>query len=121
MPGKGWMGRVSGRPGNGGLVISNSTASNSPIYKAGLDAGDIILKIDGQEVKAANAIPDLLKDKRPGDKVEISYKNRSGSHDATIVLEESPAIEVVTFEKTGKELTQQQKDFRNGWLSSKVK
>jgi predicted metalloprotease with PDZ domain len=120
-PGKGWMGRRPGRPGSGGLVITGSTSSNSPAYKAGLDAGDIILQIDGRDVKDVTAIADIIKDKKPGDKVSISYKNRSGSHNGTIVLEESPSVQVVTYEKAGKELTQQQKDFRNNWLSSKVK
>jgi predicted metalloprotease with PDZ domain len=120
-PGKGWLGRVQSRPSNGGLMITGSTVSNTPIYKAGIDAGDIILTIDGQEAKVATAFADAVKDKKPGDKLAVSYKNRTGNHDATIILEESPAFEVVTFEKAGKELTQQQKDFRNSWLSSKVK
>jgi len=120
-PGKGWLGRVQTRLSNGGVMITGSTASNTPIYKAGIDAGDIILKIDGQEAKTATAFIDAIKDKKPGDKLAVSYKNRIGNHEAAIVLEESPAYEVVTVEKAGKELTQQQKDFRNSWLSSKVK
>jgi predicted metalloprotease with PDZ domain len=120
-PGKGWMGRIPGRPGNGGLTIMGSTSSNSPAYKAGLDAGDVILQIDGKDVKDAAAINDIIKDKRPGDKVRVSYKNRTGSHQGVIVLEDSPSVQVITYEKAGKELTQQQKDFRNSWLSSKVK
>ncbi|MET3977797.1 putative metalloprotease with PDZ domain [Mucilaginibacter sp. UYP25] len=120
-PGKAWIGRIASKPSNGGLTITNSTVSNTPVYKAGLDAGDTILKIDGQDVKAATAIADIIKDKKPGDKLSVSYKNRTGSHDATIVVEESPAFEVVTFEKAGKTLSQQQKDFRSSWLSSKVK
>jgi len=120
-PGKGWMGRVQSKPSNGGLMITGSTISNTPIYKAGIDAGDIILKIDGQEAKSASAFAEAVKDKKPGDKVAVSYKNRTGNHEATIVLEESPAFEVITFEKAGKELTQQQKNFRSNWLSSKVK
>ncbi|MDB5129087.1 MAG: hypothetical protein JWQ85_3319 [Mucilaginibacter sp.] len=120
-PGKGWMGRIQGRPGNGGLVITGSTSSNSPAYKAGLDANDTILQIDGKDVKEAASINDIIKDKKPGDKVSVSYKNRTGKHEGTITLEESPSVEVVTYEKAGKELSQQQKDFRSNWLSSKVK
>ncbi|WP_454804465.1 M61 family metallopeptidase [Mucilaginibacter phyllosphaerae] len=120
-PGKGWLGRIPGRAGNGGLLITGSTSSNSPAYKAGLDANDTILQIDGKDVKDAASINDIIKDKKPGDKVGVSYKNRTGSHQATIVLEESPSVEVITFEKAGKALTQQQKDFRSSWLSSKVK
>ncbi|QHS54847.1 M61 family metallopeptidase [Mucilaginibacter sp. 14171R-50] len=119
-PGKGWMGRIQARAGNGGLLIMSSTASNSPVYKAGLDANDTILQMDGKDVKELAAINDIIKDKKPGDKVSVNYKNRSGNHQTIIILEESPAIEVITFEKAGKELSQQQKDFRSSWLSSKV-
>jgi predicted metalloprotease with PDZ domain len=120
-PGKGWMGRVQSKLSNGGLMITGSTASNTPVYKAGIDAGDIILKIGGQEAKTLSATADAVKDKKPGDKIAVTYKNRTGTHETTIILEESPAYEVITFEKAGKELTQQQKDFRSSWLSSKVK
>jgi predicted metalloprotease with PDZ domain len=120
-PGKGWLGRIATKVGNVGLVVTGSTTSNTPIYKAGIDAGDIILTIDGQEAKTTSVFTDAVKDKKPGDKVAVTYKNRSGNHEGTIVLEESPALEVVTFEKAGKDLTQQQKDFRSSWLSSKVK
>jgi predicted metalloprotease with PDZ domain len=120
-PGIGWMGRVPARPANGGLLVVGSTASNTPVYKAGIDGGDVVLKIDGQETKAATALADAVKNKKPGDKITVTYKNRTGNHEVTVILEESPAIEVVTFEKAGKALSQQQKDFRNNWLSSKVK
>ncbi|GGH11186.1 M61 family metallopeptidase [Mucilaginibacter phyllosphaerae] len=120
-PGKGWMGRVQGRPVNGGLLITGSTASNAPVYKAGLDADDVILKLNGNDIKDVAALTIAIKDKKPGDKVTVNYKNRTGSHEAIIILEESPVIEVVIYEKAGKTLTQQQKDFRSNWLSSKVK
>lgn len=121
-PGKGWMGRVNARPANsGGLQIMSSTTSNTPIYKAGLDADDVILKVDGKDAKEVSILVDAIKDKKPGDKIVINYHNRLGDHEATVVLEESPAYQVVTFEKAGKELDQQQKDFRAAWLSSKVK
>jgi predicted metalloprotease with PDZ domain len=120
-PGKGWAGRIASKPAEGGIAITGATLSISPVYKAGLDAGDVILKIDGQEIKTAATINDLIKDKKPGDKLAVSYKNRTGAHETTIVLEESPALEVVTNEKAGKELTKEQQDFRNSWLSSKVK
>jgi hypothetical protein len=67
------------------------------------------------------AFTDIVTAKNPGDKVVVNYKNRTGEHETTITLEESPNLEVVTFEKAGKELTKAQTDFRNNWLSTKVK
>jgi len=130
-PGKGWAGPLSynrnrGRSGEArtsdeaGLPVQVSIIG-TPVYKAGLDVGDIILKADGKEVKDAQSFTDIVSAKNPGDKITVNYKNRTGEHEATITLEESPYFEVVTFEKAGKELTKEQTDFRNNWLSTKVK
>ena len=130
-PGKGWAGPLSynrnrGRSGEAraadeaGFPVQVSIIG-TPVYKAGLDVGDIILKADGKEVKDAQSFTDIVSAKNPGDKVTINYKNRTGEHETTIILEESPYFEVVTYEKAGKELTKEQTDFRNNWLSTKVK
>ena len=93
----------------------------TPVYKAGLDAGDVILKIDGADLKDEQAFYDLVAAKNIGDKIVVSYKNRTGNHDATVTLEENPTLEVVTFEKAGKELSKEQQAFRDAWLTTKVK
>jgi predicted metalloprotease with PDZ domain len=130
-PGKGWAGPLSytrgrGRSGDArttgeeGLPVQVSIIG-TPIYKAGLDVGDIILKADGKEVKDIQTFNDIVAGKNIGDKIVVNYKNRTGEHETTVVLEESPYLDVVTYEKAGKELTKEQKDFRNNWLSTKVK
>ncbi|HJP63744.1 MAG TPA: PDZ domain-containing protein [Mucilaginibacter sp.] len=106
--------------GDEGLPVSVSV-QGTPIYKAGLDVGDIILKADGKDVKDAQSFTDIVAGKNIGDKIVVNYKNRTGNHETTVTLEESPAFEVVTFEKAGKDLTKEQADFRNNWLSTKVK
>lgn len=131
-PGKGWAGPLAVTPGRGragqvraadaeGLPILSSTTIGTPVYKAGLDAGDVILKVDGIDVKDQKGFSDIIADKKPGDKVTVNYKNRTGAHETTITLEENPNFEVVTFEKAGKQLSKDQETFRNNWLRSKVK
>ncbi len=130
--GKAWAGLSGGAQGRGrsgqtnvstdvGFVIPSNTVIGTPVYKAGLDVGDIILKADGKEIKDIKAFNDIVASKNIGDKITINYKNRTGAHETAIVLEESPYFEVVTYEKAGKELTKEQADFRTNWLSSKVK
>ncbi len=131
-PGKAWAGPLSTAPGRGrsgqartngaeGLPIQSSTIIGTPIYKAGLDAGDVILKADGKEIKDAQGFNDIVDGKKIGDKMAISYRNRTGEHQTTITLEESPYLEVVTYEKAGKSLSKDQEAFRTNWLSSKIK
>ncbi len=130
-PGKAWAGPLSTTPGRGrsgqartagaeGLPIQSSTIMGTPIYKAGLDAGDVILKADGKDIKDAQAFNEIVAGKNVGDKIIVNYKNRTGDHETSITLEENPYLEVVTFEKAGKELTKDQETFRNNWLSTKV-
>jgi predicted metalloprotease with PDZ domain len=128
--GKAWIGSLGGSQGRGksgqprtaedGVSITNPTTKGSPLYKAGLDAGDVVLKADGKAVDVVG-LNDAVTGKKPGDTIAIVYKNRTGEHETTLTLEENPAFEVVTYEKAGKELSKQQQDFRNSWLSSKVK
>ncbi len=131
-PGKAWAGSLSGggrrgragqarQDGETGITILTSTQIGTPVYNAGLDAGDVILQADGKDLKTEQDFDDLIASKKIGDKVAINYRNRTGSHQTSLTLEENPALEVVTFEKAGKELTKEQQDFRSNWLSSKVK
>jgi predicted metalloprotease with PDZ domain len=119
--GKAWSGQLRTTTSDGGLMIQNNTVQGSPAYEAGLDVGDIILTADGKEVKDIAAYNTALDGKKPGDKVTYTYKNRTGNHETTVTLQENPAFEVVTYETAGKELSATQKEFRNKWLSTKVK
>ncbi len=130
-PGKVWLGlsstAIRGRSGqaraasNTGLAITSNSIIGSPLYKAGIDAGDVILKADGKDITDAASLSQVITDKKPGDKIIINYKNRAGDHETTLTLEENPYLEVITFEKAGKQPNAEQIAFRNSWLSSKVK
>jgi predicted metalloprotease with PDZ domain len=131
-PGKGWAGSLAATAARGraglartanaeGLPIQSSTIMGTPVYKAGLDAGDVIMKVNGVAIKDQKGFDDQLTDKKPGDKLTVNYKNRTGDHETIITLEENPNFEVVTFEKAGKTLSKEQETFRNNWLQSKVK
>ena len=131
-PGKAWAGRLgipAGRSregaargsGNDGLVITSSTVIGTPVYKAGLDAGDVVITLDDIAITDDRAFANAVASKKPGDKIQVTYTNRTGEHKTTVTLEEDPAFEIVTYEKAGKTPTAIQLDLRNNWLSSKIK
>jgi len=135
-PGVAWIGNIGGAGGGGGrgraggaapaavagvLTITGNTQKGTPIYKAGIEGGDIILTADGKDMKSTQELADIVAAKKPGDKIAVTYKNRAGQHNTTITVEESPAVQVVSFESSGKTLTKEQQDFRTNWLSSKAK
>jgi predicted metalloprotease with PDZ domain len=130
-PGKVWSGlptqTIRGRsgqaiamPGAGYAIIAN-TVQGTPFYNAGIDAGDVLLKANGQDLTDAASFAKVIADKKPGDKITVDYKNRTGAHTTIVTLEENPYLEVVTAEKAGSQLTADQTTFRNNWLSSKAK
>jgi VCBS repeat-containing protein len=130
-PGKAWSGLSSastrGRSGQvqitttTGLAVTTNTLIGSPLYNAGIDAGDVILTADGKKITDASSFNQLIADKKPGDKMQIKYTNRAGEHETTATLTENPAFEIVTFEKAGRQPSAVQLNFRNNWLSTKVK
>jgi serine protease Do len=50
-----------------------SVVEGSAAAKAGLKKGDIITKIDNEKVKEADDVSRLIRSKKPGDKVSITY------------------------------------------------
>ena len=131
-PGKAWTGLSGSSPirgrsgqartgGSGGLALTTNTLIGSPLYMAGLDAGDIIIKADGKEIMDAASFTQAVSGKKPGDSVKISYMNRTGNHETTLTLAENPYLEVVTMEQAGQKPSSEALAFRSNWLSSKVK
>jgi predicted metalloprotease with PDZ domain len=114
--GKAYLGLLMDVVGGKLTIISNSLIGTSA-YKAGLDKGDVLLKADGAPLSDAASLNTLVAGKKPGDKITITYHNRSGDHDGVVILDENPFLEVVSAET----LTADQQTFRNNWLSSKVK
>ena len=115
------MGQVTAKLNSGNVIITGSSIAGTPIYKAGIDAGDILKKIGGKVVDGSEPLATYLADKKVGEVITIDYQNRSGNHQATVTLEENPQLEIVLAESAGQTLTKEQTDFRAKWLSSKVK
>lgn len=63
-------------------VLLINVSEDSPAEKAGLQTGDILLEIDGIELKDADHLRDLLDEYR-GEKVTIQYVNLEGEYKTT--------------------------------------
>lgn len=59
--------------------------ANSPAEKAGVKPGDIITKIDGQQVNDQNFISEFIRGKKPGDRISIDIwaENEGGNGQGT--------------------------------------
>jgi predicted metalloprotease with PDZ domain len=132
--GRAWLGNVGvsetanglavgvgggGRGGGGGRP--SPVPFNTPLYEAGVDAGDIITMIDGQ--RATTAAWSAISNRKPGDQVTLEIMRRDGTlvtKKATL-RQDPTAQQVVPIESTGGTLTDAQKAFRAAWLNTKVK
>jgi S1-C subfamily serine protease len=57
-------------PVNGGAAVI-SVDKGSPADKAGIQANDIILKLDGQDIHGESSVPNILLRKKPGDTMSV--------------------------------------------------
>jgi predicted metalloprotease with PDZ domain len=105
----------------GSARLGGPAPFGSALYNAGVDVNDQVTAIDGVTLTTDQALDEVLKKHKPGDTVAIRFVRRSGeSVTAKLVLENSGRIEIVPVEQTGGKLSPEQKQFRDGWLGSKV-
>jgi S1-C subfamily serine protease len=64
----------------------------SPAERAGMGPGARITWVDGRRVASPEQIVAVLLAKRPGDRLGLAWKDRGGSHRATIALVRGPAL-----------------------------
>lgn len=87
-------------------VLIVDVVENSPAEKAGLKGsnfvmqindltiaygGDIILSVDGIKMQTAEQLADYIANKKPEEKVEISYLRGKEEHEITVTLGERPS------------------------------
>ncbi|MFO1457630.1 MAG: M20/M25/M40 family metallo-hydrolase [Steroidobacteraceae bacterium] len=66
-------------------VRAESVVPNSPAARAGFEAGDVLLEVDGQAVNDLGAFSAALKHYKPGDKVKA--KRRHGDADSVVTVD----------------------------------
>lgn len=118
-PGEAWIGAPKLEFLDGLARIKGSTRRGSPIYEAGLDAGDRILRWDGKVLKSSEDLDTWLRKYQPGDRVNLKVSTRVGERDVALMLAENPAIELATNERLGEPVTGPIVSFRKAWLGSK--
>lgn len=120
-PGKAWTGINRLQAADGKVSIAGNTLIGSPAYNAGLDVGDILLSIEGSEIKDQKGLADLIGKYQPGTSITVQYLHRGIQKSTTLELAENPYLEVVPIEKTGSELSPAMITFRAQWLNSNIR
>jgi len=69
-------------------ALVRSVESGSPADKAGVEAGDIIVKFDGKAIDRASDLPRLVGNTKPGTRSTMSVFRRGGSKDLGVTIAE---------------------------------
>jgi serine protease Do len=76
-----------GLPKPAGALV-NSVEKGGPAEKAGIDAGDVILRFDGKVVNSSEDLPRLVGATRPGSKVTVQVWRGKAARDLQLVVAE---------------------------------
>ena len=69
---------------SGALV--NGVEKDGPSAKAGVESGDIILKVDGRDVRSSNDLPRIITAIRPGTKVTLTVWRKGAPRDIAVTV-----------------------------------
>lgn len=72
-----------------GALISE-VQSGGPAEAAGLEKGDVIVKIEDRDIKTMEDVTDVLVDRKPGDRIKVTYVRGSDTKEAEIELGKRP-------------------------------
>ncbi len=67
-------------------VYVSLVEDNSAAAEAGIESGDVITAIDGKSMKKMAEMQEYLTNKRPGDKVSVTFMHNKKEKTATVVL-----------------------------------
>ncbi|MBU6191181.1 MAG: PDZ domain-containing protein, partial [Betaproteobacteria bacterium] len=69
-------------------ALVNQVQDGMPAARAGIEAGDIILKVDGQPVEDSAMLSRLIAGKKPGERVQVELQRAGSSREIAVTLGE---------------------------------
>lgn len=67
-------------------ALVGSVAEGSPAARAGLAPGDIILKLNGEEIASSNQLPPLVADLKPGSAAKLEIWRKGGTREIVVTV-----------------------------------
>jgi len=117
--GKAWLGNIRYKE-KSELVIAANTTFGTPLYLAGVDIDDQILKLDGKAVKSESEIKTILEGHKPGDEIVVEFLHRKDVIMGMVKLTENPRLTVILNEKADLPVSEAALVLRKRWLESKI-
>ena len=117
-PGRAFAGQLRLTDVQGRVRVANAAPLGSPAYEAGLDRDDVIMSAGGTALSRASDFDRLIRARKPGDEIPLVFERHGRRITAVLRLVQDPQLEIVPAEDIGRPLTDAQRRFRDGWLSS---
>jgi predicted metalloprotease with PDZ domain len=96
------------------LKVDSNTLIGSPLYKAGVDKGDLLLKLGRTKLKSKKQWDKALAQYKVGDTAELSFSSRGKTYTTQVTFAADPALMLTEL----KDATQKQLHRRQLWLGS---
>ena len=117
-PDAAWIGGEIYAASGSSVTISSNTLKGTPLYLAGLDRGDEILKIGRFEINEVDDIAAALGRQLPGDELAIKFIQRGQERSAVLKLAADPTLEIKRVEGGSDRVQRRQRQFREAWLGA---
>jgi len=75
-----------GIPANAEGIYASDVPTDGGAYAAGIRKGDVLKKIDGQEINSGAEMQELISRHKPGDKIAVTYLRNGNENIANVVL-----------------------------------
>ncbi|HEU5051417.1 MAG TPA: hypothetical protein VFU00_13890 [Gemmatimonadales bacterium] len=118
-PGKVWLGPVGLEPRDSTLLVVSPPTIGSPLYDAGVERGDRLVSLAGRAMLTSADLDAVLAGRKDGDTVPAVILGRDGRREVAVKLAEDFTLEIVTFEKAGREVNPEIAAFREAWMGSR--
>ncbi len=80
-------------------ALVNGVEKGGPAEKAGVEAGDIILRFDGKPVTTSSDLPRIVGSTKPGTKIAMEVWRKGSNKDITVTIGEIPEDRVALRDK----------------------
>lgn len=97
---------------NGIGTLRSNAIKGSPIYNAGIEATDEIISIAGKSLSQVNDVDEILKNQKPGDTIEITFRRwgELNSVKVTLVTDSAYQTSIVN------NINERKRERRSDWL-----
>lgn len=100
-------------------VLKSNPKIGSPAYTAGLDAGDLILRINEKPFPNGQQFDSFIKTLKVGDSLQIEFERFGQPKKTVVVLQADPSYTIFLAEKVGEKISKKISAARKNWLKIK--